>query len=73
MLRERELAARAEELTHLAERTDDPSLARSLRQRARYWRALAYEINVFERDPQYRRIHDAPRAEANSGSSPPPA
>jgi hypothetical protein len=60
MLRAPELAARAAELTTLAEKTDDLSLAKSLQQRARYLSAMAHEITVLERDPPYRRIHDAP-------------
>jgi len=60
MLQARELAARADELTTLAEKTCDISLARSLLQRARYWRAMADEITVLESDPLYRRIHDDP-------------
>ena len=54
------MVARADELITLAGKMHDPSLARSLRQRARYWNAMAREIAVFESDPLYRRIHDGP-------------
>lgn len=47
----------------------DPSLARSLRQRARYWHAMALEITVFESDPLYRRIHDGPTTDFKSESA----
>jgi hypothetical protein len=71
MLCARELTARAAELTTLAEKTGDPSLAKSLRLRARYWTAMANEITVLERDPLYRRIHDAPISDLKGGPSSP--
>jgi hypothetical protein len=49
MIRADELAARAAELSALAERVDDACLAESLRQRARHWRAVAHEIAVLQR------------------------
>ena len=47
-------------LRDLADKAVDPIFARSLRQRASEWRALAAEIEVFEKDPIYRLIHDRP-------------
>jgi len=65
------MTARADELVTLAEKMHDPSLAQSLRQRARYWNAMAREIAVFESDPLYRRIHDAPAIGLESEPSSP--
>jgi hypothetical protein len=59
-LREQELAARADQLCTLADTAIDLSYARSLRQRASDWRALAAELRVLDSDPLYRQIHDRP-------------
>jgi hypothetical protein len=56
----REFSERATRLRDLANRVVDPLFATSLRQRAREWHALAAEIQVFEKDPVYRLIHDRP-------------
>ena len=56
-------AARADELRALADKVDDPFLAKSLRERARHWSAMAAEIDVLERDPIYRLIHNRPNVE----------
>jgi hypothetical protein len=53
-----ELLARAEQYSQWADRVTDPSLASALRQRAKQWQSLATEIEVFQRDPAYRVIHD---------------
>jgi hypothetical protein len=58
MIRPEELATRAEQLSKLADQAVDASYARSLRQRAREWRAMAAEISVLQRDPFYQLIHD---------------
>jgi len=58
MTNAREFSERAARLRDLADRVVDPRFAESLRQRAREWRALAAEIQVFEKDPIYRLIHD---------------
>jgi hypothetical protein len=57
MMKAQELAAKAEQLGALADKAVDPSYAKSLRQRAREWRALAAELHALERDPLYRSIH----------------
>jgi hypothetical protein len=62
MVQAKQMTARADQLITMAEKMRDPSLARSLRQRAMYWNAIALEIAVFESDPFYRRIHDGPAA-----------
>jgi hypothetical protein len=64
MIRPQELATRAEQLSKLADNAVDASYARSLRQRAGEWMAMAAEISVLQRDPFYRYIHD--RIEAKS-------
>jgi hypothetical protein len=58
MIRPEELARRAEQLRELADQAVDASHARSLRQRAREWMAMAAEVSVLQRDPFYRYIHD---------------
>jgi hypothetical protein len=63
MMRAEELAARAEQLGKLADHAIDLSYAKSLRQRARQWRAMAAEMSVLESDPLYRRIHDRPNVD----------
>jgi hypothetical protein len=56
----REFSEKATRLRNLADKAVDPLFAKSLRQRAREWRALAAEIQVFQQDPVYRLIHDRP-------------
>jgi hypothetical protein len=58
MMRTRELIATACEKR--AGSTTDPCLASALRQRARQLRDMALEIDLLERDPSYRTIHDRP-------------
>jgi hypothetical protein len=66
MLHARELTAKAEQYDKRADATMDPLLALALRQRARQWRDMAAEIDVFQNDPAYRAIHDRPPAERRS-------
>jgi hypothetical protein len=63
MMTAQELAAKAEQLDAMADKSVDPSLARSLRQRACQSRAMAEEIRILHRDPLYRFIHDRPALE----------
>jgi hypothetical protein len=60
VMRAGDLAATAEEFEKRAERTIDPLLATSLLRRARQLREMAIEVDVFQRDPLYRSIHDRP-------------
>jgi len=60
MTRAQEWTERANQLGTLADKAVDLSYARSLRQRASEWKALAVELHVIECDPLYRQIHDRP-------------
>ena len=60
MMRANELTATAEQCEQRADRTTDALVARFLRQRARHLREIAVEVDLLERDPLYRTIHDRP-------------
>lgn len=60
MRSERIFLEKAIQLGDLADKAADPRLAESLRRRAREWRALAAEVQIFQKDPVYRQIHDRP-------------
>ena len=60
MMRANELATAAEQYEKRADRTIDPSFARALRQRACQLRDMALEVDLLQRDPLYRTIHDRP-------------
>lgn len=60
MMTAQKLAAKAKQLGEMADNAVDPLFARSLRQRARQWQAMADEIRILHHDPLYRSIHDRP-------------
>ena len=60
MLYADDLAAKAARCEELASQVIEPLLAASLRRRAGEWRDMAAEVNLVQRDPIYRLIHDRP-------------